>query len=839
MSWQWLRSGFGLLSAASLLAAACGEPPNSASGPEPTSPAGGGTSWLAPVLPGQLAEDTVHQYRLRAEPFSPTLGRIFSNGQLVVFPDYASLAGTTSSLAEDYAFSAIDGFARVYHFLKSPAWLMSGVTPLGEELPAGGWRADWNPSARALELLITAPYADATSTELYRLEDRVWKRVETESRPAADAAARAIFEPTSGAWFVVSSAGGPQGGFMRLDAGRWDQLTARPAPDFSRARRLAGVPGGLALLGDGGEVWLWMQGAWSHELTLAEPDPLVFHFDPRHDRILVANSAGIGRTSLQWLTLARGHSALGPPTRVSQSDVVSINGEVQGVWSAVGQLAEEEDATGQRRSVFLPGELQGDAPALALESRAGVTYWRPAEIEQLDIQPQFDSLMPDRGGFVPTLLRHVEVSANPSGMETIPEAVFPYLHAEESSDAEPARVAARSTLRFHHSRFWAFQGTNVEWLKPYPEIHGDLQYRSVRFNAQTGLRERLAWGFPGPGVFQFRYQREDGKNLQWTRSPALGLRQIPGIDWKPGGRFWLLDPVAWGERPTVALAGWVGQLEQEIRLEDPSGRPVGVAYRRVPETGLFARISALTPKEWVAAPLPVPFGLGCRLVSNPGDEELYLLGGRIARRRTIQRQTVFRMERNEDVWRWNGGQWARLRLSGRAPRLEGEWAVVYDPFRRRLLVLNEEGLFSLQKARWSRLWDASAQPDAPPPGRPALYVHPNTGQILGGWTGEPARLAVWSVDRWIPIVAPAGSTPIGLALRDPEDLLPAPEGEAWLIADAEHLNALRNEAYPDPEIYAETYGLGMTLEPILESSAEGDRADEEALAERARETSIR
>lgn len=722
-----------------------------------------------PLPRGTQTAPAVHgSYRAELEAFSPTLGRLFANGRMVILPGYAPAPGLDASLATNYAFSAVDGFGRVYHFFQSSRWLMSNVRALAHELPSDGWRAAWNPAHRTLELLCTSSYAGGESASVLRLADDRWELIPTEQAPKAAVDALSAFDPSSNSWFVISRGEGTAAGLLRLNDRRWESIPSAVGPDFSQTRRLIAYPpqSGLALLTATGEVWLWSQGNWSLEATLTPDDYSIFHFNPATGKILVGASKGIGRTKLWKVSLSRGSTQLDVQEKtVTRSDLVMINEETEGVWNGVGRIVGPQTESDGGDETFVPGLRGLGDPGLSIEKPTGGAFWRADEIDTIEFPPQFDSFLPDRGEYVPALGGFVEVSDRPSGEETLTGVRFPFVAVADEMSTDVLALEPRSTVRRRHSRFWVFEAEKVDWLKPFPETHPDLDFQYQRIHPQSKVQELLSWNYPEEGVLHYRYRRRAASNVQWEDSPPLTLRDLPGVPWKPGDKFWMLDTVLSGEPASVVQAGWVGTLDRE-NPDQP---------RAVPAYGFLARTSALSPEDWTSQELPIQFTADCKLLSNPAGEELFLLGGRTAVKVGGGREAHFQMIPNQEIWRWSRGSWERVDAEGTPqPSLDTPFAAAFDPISAQIFVLDRREFWTLQGSRWKRLGEGLGS--AASTARSSLWIHPLTGQILGGSLSDLSfSIAVWENAGWAavqpPRDSPHGAWPLNLTSES--QLLPS------------------------------------------------------------------
>lgn len=802
-AWRFVAAA---LVGAAALSASCSKPPETAGREQ------------KPKAPFQIhlsgatasAAQTV-SFAVRAKPFSPTLGNLFANGRLVIIPNYASVAGIEADNVEGYAFSAVGGYGGIYHFFQSSKWAMADIEPLPVELPQDGWQVAWSNQNRALELIVTAPGDGRDAVTLYRLADRVWKNVPTQGAPHAAKKSFCVQEPNSGAWFFLGDDRMTSTGLARLDGAAWDSLPA-PSPEApSDIREIIAYPPlvGLALLTGQSEIWLWSQSVWSKELTLPPKKYTLFHYDPSMGRIVVGAADGIGKTVIRSIRLERGQSAFEvEDPSVTVCDLVSVNDESEGVWNGLGRVntlptATEDANSSGTVSSYTPGVKGKGKLALAIETRQGGASWAADEIDTIEFAPQLDSLYQDRGAFVPSMSGYVEVSSDPSSVEVVNDAKFPFLAHDDSITSELQTLDARSTMRLRHSRFWRFEGEGIEWVAPYPEIHPDLDHMSLQPNPQDGSMDSLSWSYPEPGLFQYEYFRRSPAKVQWTRSPVLTLRLLPEASWQQGESFWMLDPVTIGSPPVMVQAGWVGNL-----VKDENGE----LYKEIPTRGFIARAAALSPDEWSSAVLPIPFGVGVRLLADPAQGDLYLLGGRVATKKSTAQRQAFSMEPNPEVWLSRGEGWERIETEGPAPKLDGSFAAVFDPFRQRIFVLSTEGLFSLREKRWTALWEPGGGGDPPFSGEPGLFVHPASGQLLAAWVGPQTALALWQEKGWGWI-----RDPLPTAIKSTNDIIPLAVGDSWAVADSELLSALRAPTKPHGSFAQQPYGWRLRFEPAGES----------------------
>lgn len=756
----------------------------------------------------ESAEPAV-EYRAVASPFSATLGRLFANGRMVVLPGYAAVGGLESDPASGYAFSAIDGYGRLYHFYGSSKWVMGDVRPLDSELPPGGWSVAWNAQTRALEIMITAPREGRPRVALYRLMDRDWRLTPGEGTPNAGVRAFAALEPASGSWFFLSDDRATSLTLARLDRSSWDEIPAPNGPAREQVRWFAAYPpaGGLVALTAPGELWLWAQGAWSKELDLPRGDYNAFHYDPGTARLVLVSGGGVGRNVVHSVRVSRGATVvenLGPS--VTPCDLLLVNDETQGVWNGLGRVAYsvvagEDEGSTTTLSTFIPG-TQGEGPlALAIETRQGGAYWEAAEIDSIEFAPQADSLLADRGAFVPSMGGYIEVSSKPSGTVKVASARFPFVERGESLTTETLAIEARATMRLRHSRLWLFEGTEIEWALPYPEIHPDLNFRSVHARPKEGIYDLLAWTQPDEGLIQYQYTRQSPNKVQWASPPVLTLRSLPEANFALGERFWNLDPVILGETPEIMILGWVGHLRPDAGTE---------GFVEVPNRGFFARASALAPDEWVSMPLPIPFTLDARLIADPLGEKIYFMGGRRNVARQINGRSVLFLEPNDEIWVWEGESWEPVLAKGRAPDLGLSFAAAFDSHRSMVLVLSAEGLFSFDGAEWETLWSAAEGGEGFLASRPGLKIHPKTGEIVSVWTGLNPRIGVWSGTNWAWIEQEQISP--HLKIESPDDLRPL-LGGGWAIASSRVIRALRDLSSLELTPAEEDYAWEVRFEP--------------------------
>lgn len=780
--------------------------------------------------PSAVARQPLGEFHIEAEPFAPTLGKLFSNGQMTAIPAETSHGLLAPAEAEDYAFSAIDGFARVYHFFRSTHWSMMQTRPFPFELPRDGWRVAWNDSQKRLELLVADRQGDLEKVTLFRLAGDRWAKVPTEANPPAMAKARLALAPGGGAWYLIQPDAGDAGEFWLLEDGAWSRIEQSRAPDLRNTDRVVSYPPGpgLALLTTTGELWLWAESSWSKELTLPADEYAIFHYDASISRLVLGQSAGIGQTSIQTALLARGSSELGgEPTAFKKSDLVVINEEVQGYWKGVGRVIANNVTDDATEIVFEPGldGTQGEL-ALALENQDEVTYWTPSGVDSIEFAPQFSSLLWGRGAYVPSLEGYLVVSDEASGRQSISGVRFPYVGDVSHPDYEKIPPETRSTVRRRHSRFWLFQDDGVEWIKPYSEIHPDLDFQLLRTNPLTEIYEFLSWSYPEAGYLQYTYRRKSPTNLQWTHSPVLTLHGLPEPGVQEGEGFWTIEPTLWGHPAEIVQAGWVGKLGEEIQFEEDSGSASRIAYREVPDRGFIARTSALTPEVWTSANLPINFGVGVKLVSDPVGEALYLLGGWVAVHRRVGGARVHVLEPNREVWRWTQEGWSSMTPDDPAPIFGSTAAFTFDPFRHQLLVLNTETLLALKSRAWTTLWKIDEGDELRIRRRPAVFVHPLSGQIIGAWTGFPARIALWdeNFNLWVrPTERNGAAAPI--ELQKPSDVFPSIAHDGFSIAESEILDEIRSNSWRDGSGEAESYAYGLSLVFDPRPPAEPSRPD--------------
>jgi hypothetical protein len=97
----------------------------------------------------------------------------------------------------------------------------------------------------------------------------------------------------------------------------------------------------------------------------------------------------------------------------------------------------------------------------------------------------------------------------------------------------------------------------------------------------------------------------------------------------------------------------------------------------------------------------------------------------------------------EDVWEWDGKSWRRIEFE--QPRRSSSAAIVYDPLHQLPLLMDGEGLWSMQGGIW-------VQPNTSisPPGRwgSELVFDPEHQQVVlfGGFEGQDVFNDTWTYD---------------------------------------------------------------------------------------------
>ena len=764
-------------------------------------------------------------YSVESQPFSPTLAHLFDQGRIVVLPDAGSAACPYPKGTQDYAFSAVDRYGKIYHFDPKARWWMAPGPTFEIPLPKGGWDVAWNPTAGALEVLVTAPWEVGTGDQfqVYRWTPEQWQRTQGAGPPARTAACRAFLAGSS-QWLAL---GGrleeqPVNEGWLLDAKGWTPWGegAKPgAPDLSRVAGLidATTSGTLGVVSGDGQCRMLRDGAW---LAWGRVDPHNLFFArylPGLGKALFVWNNGLGEDKVLLRDLQPTDADVtGQRTDLLQTGTVKVNSEDEGQWRGWGRLA-SGGATSDPK--FESGLNGAGKTAFQISGEYGEGAFTASDVQMVELPPKLATLAASGAAWVDALGGLVVPSRDGLGLNVRREKFFP-----SRADDRPTTSGALVDVVERSFRLWVFKGDLIAWVKPPFEVHPDIGYPN-EYRTPSGQRRTLSWAFPEPGLLHYEYQEIGGQKHQWIHSPLLTLRDLPGIDWTPNADLVLLDPVVAGDPAEVVVVGWCGKLGEYIHYDQKVNVPGQEAYTSVPERGFMARINALAPQQWKVSELPISFCEGARLIVIPSTGQMVLIGGKIAVPALVNGRREFFRYSNRLVWRWDGEQWMRIEPAGDRPKMKVTSNVAYYPPSGGLMALTPIALYSFQVDRWRQLWRREKGEDMDWPEEVGLYVHPLTNLTVGAWFLPKPLFAVWEgkdwrrvslvvrqqgteVERWKASAMQVEMRPgnaallrgqrVGGELPDKDsDVLPALAPDAFIAIDSDRLAHIRMDAPRD------------------------------------------
>ena len=780
----------------------------------------------APAAPEETPDKTETarvptEYQLDSQPISPTLPHLFDQGHLVVLPAEHPPVAPPSVTMEKYAFSAIDRFGRVYHFDNLARWWMAEGQTLPEPLPAGEWDAAWNPRSKAIEVLVTAPYAGQRSAQVLTWRTGHWARADVTAAPPARVGARRLFATASGHWILAG--GKTQGqvladGWM-LEGTSWNKWgppggeAAGSVPDLARILFLIDgpAPGDLALLTQTGELWLLSGGAWKQTNTLKTENLCLATYAPALNQVLFVWARGLGQDQFLWLPFKSLEKKVAlEPQSLVQTALVKVNEDDEGLWKGMGRARTVKDANGQSRDAFSVGFAGEGEPAISISGEYDNAIYRRSQIKLLELPPQLPTVRMRSALYVPALEGMVAPSVAGLGIEAGRQAFFPpeadrttsFTTAVTSTTTTTALTRPAIDVIERNYRFWIFKEKWLEWLKPPYEIHPAIDYPNS-YRMPDGRRRCLSWDYPEPGLLRYEFYEFHNQKVQWVHSPLLTLRMIPQLAMSPQEEIYTCDPVVWGDPAEVIVIGWCGRLRPQAEGDKQADGQSGKAYAQVPNRGFMARISALEPTQWRVAPLALPFCQGAQLVVAPAQNSLFLLGGKMASAQQDDKgRQLNLMVSHSFVWHWDGEGWHRIDPKGVEPRMKVTSHVTYDPASQQLLSLMPRALYGFDTELWHCLWQRQKEKGERWPDDVGLYLHPQSNLIVGAWFMPQPTLKVWQGSHWIPVqmqgkpvdsITSVGATlePSGPLPDISDNLLPATEPDKFISIHAGKLAAMR------------------------------------------------
>ncbi len=763
---------------------------------------------LHAAVPPPLAAGTPapSSYLLESHPFSPTLAHLFDQGQIVVFPAAATPVPPDPTQAQEYAFSAVDRYGKLYHFDRRCWWWMAEGQNLPQELPEGQWSAAWNSQAQALEVLVTGQYRGSKPVRLLRWREGRWHSVETSLPPMARRNSRRLFHAPSNSWIVTGGVTDrPMNDAWILTGKDWQPWagtgTAAPVPDFTQVHSLIDGPAGagIGLLTQGGDLWRFKNNTWARiGLIKMEGLRLAFYIPDQNKVLLVWEGKTVGEDRIVLFPLDdASDSEKLKAVPLNLTGMVKINKDDEGIWKAWGRVLKSADASGTVKEVFTPSFAGIGEPAIQISGEYGDAVFPRSQIKMIEMPPRLHALKSEAAAYVPAIGGVVVPTNEGLGIQAGQRNDF----FPPEADADTSNSAGRSNIFVINRtyRFWIFKSDFIQWIKPPFDLHPAIGFTA---SYHMGQDERFfSWSFPEPGLLRYEYHEITEKNRQWIPSDLLSIRGLPQISWTPEKQLFLCDPVVWGNPAEVVLIGWCGNLSEMLDIEKPPENFSKEAYEKVPTQGFMARISALKPNEWKVSELPIPFCTGARVVVDTSKNCLYLVGGKIAEPSEINGRKLSFLNSNQSVWQWDGENWARIEPGGDDPRMKVTSTVAFDPLTNHLLALTPRALYAFDAKDWHSLWERDKVKGEQWPEEMGLYVHPASQLILGAWFMPRPVFRVWQRGEWAPVtespevtaatqdlkaLLPGGPLPNNYA-----NIIPAMVPDSFISIDATQLAAMR------------------------------------------------
>lgn len=757
-------------------------------------PAGPGAPDPVPKRPSVEAEP--EPYRLRAQPISPTLAHLFGEGRIVVVPDVVleGPAGVTDAGA--YLFSAVDRYGGLHHFLRGGAWRPGPGPTLPAPLPRGQWDAAWNERTESVEVLVTGSWNGHSEVQLLRWRPEAWYRAGPSRAPRVRTDACRLFRGATECWMFVGgrSEQGEHNEGWQLTADGWTRWGAPsqvlPGPDLGGAVALLDGPvdTGIGLLTRDGSLWRWQAGQWIFEDGINIERLCLAHYVPDRNRwLFVWKGEGPGRDRIFLrppATVSPGSAGDGTegsppgPALLAATSLVHINDQETGLWLDWGTVSPGEEGAATTEGLrawpverFEQGFGGPGQPALLISGEYGEAAFTHDHIRQMELPPGLEDLHAPTAAYVPRLESVVVGSDAGVGLEAGPRRLAPADVGVRTGGGESMTINVVQT----HPRFWMFRGEQVEWLECAQPIHPEIGFRlNSRWNEQ---RRRLTWRRPSPGRLQYAYHQWTEDNHQWRRSGVLDLSAaVGGGEPVAGERWYLTDPVVFGDPAQVLIAGWHGP-----RLE----------------AGFLARVDALQPQRWRITALPMEWGGQWCLRVADHEPALYLIPLGPEAADEVGGEAGDRPDTvpGRHVWRWDGRQWQDEGAASVPPGGFGRRGIAYHPVLEGLVILTAEGFNRFERPGWERLGARGAPGSSPA----ELFVHPETGATLSRHrTGEEVHLRRWDGRRWGRVRVAEGAGEEAMEVLASEDLVPAASGQDGFVAiDVERLAQIRLNAPRD------------------------------------------